>query len=174
MVKKGLLFGILLLSFNSYGQRFVKIVDEFSDKEYIVVEKKGIIYDGDSKSDGVVWGLNTTKVGNQWEVTTLSLKVFGLGCVENTEVIIIFENGEKITKTQWNKFNCDGDVWTTPKDSDINLLRTQPVSKIRVMNKRNFESYTFSDLDVYMKNYFINLFKSLDNGNTNGFELLQK
>lgn len=173
-MKKSLLLGILLLSLNSYGQRFVKMVDEFSDKEYVVVEESEITYNGDSKTEGVVWGLMTSKKDDQWEVSTLSLKVYGLSCVENTEVILIFENGEKITKTQWNKFNCDGNVWITPKSSDIELMKTQPISKIRVTNGRNYESYTFSNLDDSMKDYFINLFKSLEDGNTNGFDLLEE
>ena len=173
-MKKSLLLGIILLSLNSYGQRFVKMVDEFSDKEYVVVEEMEITYNGDSMTEGVLWGLMTSKKGDQWEVSSLSLGVYGLGCVENTEVIIIFENGEKITKTQWNKFNCDGNAWMRPNSSDIELMKTQPISKMKITNGRNYKSYTFSDLNDSMKNYFINLFKSLDDGNTNGFDLLEE
>ncbi|MEJ6694274.1 MAG: hypothetical protein QNK51_00410 [Chitinophagales bacterium] len=172
-MKKSLLLGVLFLSLNSYGQKFVKMVDEFEDTEYVIVDGKEVTYNGDSESEGVLWGLNTSKIEGQFEVTNISLGVYGLGCVEETNVIIIFENGEKINKTQWNKFNCEGDVWIRPNISDIELISNQPVSSIRVTNGRNFESYTFRDLDESMKNYFINLFKSLDDGNTNGFDLLE-
>ena len=40
-------------------------------------------------------------------------KIVGLGsCVENVEMIVLFENGEKL-KTSWNKFNCEGNASTT-------------------------------------------------------------
>lgn len=162
---------LLVFSTSINAQKFVKYIDEFTDKEYVLVDKNEITYNGDSKSEGVVWGLMTTKSGDFWVANTLSLSVYGLSCVEDTEVIIIFENGEKLTKQQWNKFNCDGNVWITLKDSDIALFRSQRIDKIKVTNKRNYESYTFTDLNESMKNYFIRLLTSLDDGNKNGFEV---
>jgi hypothetical protein len=79
-----------------------------------------------------------------------------------------------VIKIENKEFNCDGNVWITPKSSDIELMRNQPISKMRVTNGRNYESYTFDDLDDVMKNYFINLFKSLDDGNINGFDLFEE
>ena len=45
-------------------------------------------------------------------------------CVEirtkNDEIIILFENGEKITKKSWKKFNCKGEAYFNMNEKEIN------------------------------------------------------
>jgi hypothetical protein len=171
---KNLLVVVIVLCCQlSFAQTLTRYVDDMDDKDYLLTDLRGITYDGDSKSDGVIWDFFTTKKDGKWVVTDISLKVVGLGCVEETTVIIMFENDEKITLEQWNKFNCDGNVWLTSYAQDYELLKTQPIKKIRVTNGRNFESFNFSDLEDYMKNFYINLIKSLDEGNENGFVIYE-
>ena len=82
-------------------------------------------------------------------------KVVGLGsCVENVEMIILFDNGEKITKTSWNKFNCEGNAWYNLIESERTLFKTIPISKIRFTNSRTYDSIT-GTLEV--PDYFITI-----------------
>jgi hypothetical protein len=84
------------------------------------------------------------------------------GCNENDEIIILFENGEKIIKTSWKEFNCDGETYFNMDEEDIELLRTQPLSKIRMTNGRTYDSYT-GDVKQKDKRYFIQVLYALDN-----------
>lgn len=84
------------------------------------------------------------------------------GCNEKDEIIILFENGEKIIKTSWKDFNCDGEAYFNMNDNDIQLLRTQPLSKIRMTNGRTYDSYT-GDVKQKDKRYFIQILYALDN-----------
>ena len=93
----------------------------------------------------------------------ITVKMVNIGsCNENDEIIILFENGEKITKKSWKKFNCEGEAYFNLNESDIQLLRTQPMSKIRMTNGRSYDSYT-GDVKSKDKRYFIQLFYALDN-----------
>ena len=47
-------------------------------------------------------------------------------------------------------------------EKEIQLLRTQPISKIRMTNGRTYDSYT-GDVKEKDKRYFIQLFYALDN-----------
>ena len=84
------------------------------------------------------------------------------GCNENDEMIILFENGEKIIKKSAHKFNCKGNAYFNISDSDMKLLKTQPMSKIRMTNGRTYESYT-GDVTDKNKRYFIQLFNAIEN-----------
>jgi hypothetical protein len=87
----------------------------------------------------------------------------GIGsCNENDEIIILFESGEKITKKSWKDFNCEGEAYFNLTEKEINLLKTQPISKIRMTNGRSYDNYT-GDVKVKDKRYFIQLFYALDN-----------
>jgi hypothetical protein len=87
----------------------------------------------------------------------------GIGtCNENDEIIILFENGEKITKKSWKKFNCNGEAYFNLTDKEIDLLKKIPMSKIRMSNGRSYDSYT-GDVKTKDKRYFIQLFYALDN-----------
>ena len=107
-------FIVLLLSFMVFtignSQTLTKIVDEMSDKVYW-------------SDDGQVFIENNAgfRIESAWKYNSpdpvfdgIMAKIVGLGsCVENVEMIVLFENGEKITKTSWNKFNCEGNAGTT-------------------------------------------------------------
>lgn len=93
----------------------------------------------------------------------ITAKMVGIGsCNENDEIVILFENGERIIKKSWKEFNCEGETYFNMNDNDIQLLRTYPLSKIRITNGRTFDSYT-GDVKQKDKRYFIQLFYALDN-----------
>jgi hypothetical protein len=158
-----------LFSNSAFSQTFRLYTDDMSGDEFLIEDKQEITYNGDSKSEGVIWSLTTRKKEGVWTASGLSLKVYGLSCLENTEVIIMFEDGTKITTTQWNKFNCDEDVWTTQSKSELEMLKTLPIKKIRVTNGRSFKSYDFPSVSPSMSVHYNKLLKSLDDGNANGF-----
>ena len=65
----------------------------------------------------------------------------GIGtCNEKDEIIILFENGQKITKISWKGFNCEGKAYFNMTEEDIELLRTCPLSKIRMTNGKSFDT----------------------------------
>jgi len=93
----------------------------------------------------------------------ITVTMVGIGsCNEKDEMIILFENGEKIIKTSWKEFNCEGRTYFDMNDDDIQLLRTQPISKIRMTNGRTYDSYT-GDVKKKDKRYFIQVLYALDN-----------
>jgi hypothetical protein len=93
----------------------------------------------------------------------ITATMVGIGsCNEKDEMIILFENGEKIIKTSWKEFNCEGGTYFDMNDDDIQLLRTQPISKIRMTNGRTYDSST-GDVKKKDKRYFIQVLYALDN-----------
>jgi len=158
-----------LFSNSAFSQTFRLYTDDMTGDEFLIEDKQEITYNGESKSKGVIWGLSTRKKEGVWTASGLSLVVIGLSCVENTEVIVMFEDGTKLTATQWNKFNCDDDVWTNQSKSELEMLKTLPIKKIRVTNGRSYESYDFPSVSPSMSIYYNKLLKSLDDGNANGF-----
>jgi len=99
----------------------------------------------------------------------LTLKVVGLGnCFKNDNLIFLFENGQKISITSWNDFNCEGDIWfflndggsQWYKDSETytDILKAQKLVKIRYTNGSSHESLT-REISGNNQNYFIELFK---------------
>lgn len=170
-MKTLLLFTTLVsLHTSIIAQKFQVLKDDMSDKEYMVIKDKEITYEGESRSKGVVWGMSCSKRGDVWIAKGLSLKVYGLSCLEDTEVIIMFEDGSKLVTSQWNDFNCEENVWTDLNEVQLNQLKTLPIKKIRVTNKRNFQSYDFTTVSSSMRVYYNKLLNSLDEGNTKGFE----
>lgn len=105
----------------------------------------------------------TTYIKSDITFGMLVVTMYNIGnCNENDEIIILFDNGEKITQKSWKKFNCEGIAYFNLKDNEIELLKTQPISKIRVTNGRSYDSYT-GDVTSKDKRYFIQLFYALNN-----------
>ena len=154
-------FIVLFLSFMVFtvgnSQTLTKIVDEMSDKVYW-------------SDDGQVFIENNAgfRIESAWKYNSpdpvfdgIMAKIVGLGsCVENVEMIVLFENGEKITKTSWNKFNCEGNAWYNLRESEVNLFKTVPISKIRFTNGRTYESITGV---LELSDYFITINRRADN-----------
>ena len=137
----------------------VKETDEMSGKTY-VYGKRRVIVANEAGEGGVGVGAD---IRDNMSFGFISVTMVGIGsCNENDEIIILFENGERITKKSWLEFNCDGDAYFYMNEKEIQLLRTQPMSKIRMTNGWTYDSYT-GDVKEKDKRYFIQLFYALDN-----------
>jgi hypothetical protein len=140
----------------------IKSTDDMSDKTYIY-SNRDFVVSNETKTKGFRVG---TYIKNNMTFQMLTVNMVGIGsCNEKDEIIILFEDGEKITKKSWKEFNCKGEAYFNLNDDDINLLRTKEISKIRMTNGRTYDSYT-GDLLEKDKRYFIQLFYSIDNGLT--------
>jgi len=148
----------------SFGQTdsvyVVKETDAMSGKTY-VYGSRDFICANDAGKIGFRVSTHINSDKSTFSMITATMVGIG-GCNENDEIIILFENGEKITKTSWKKFNCDGETYFNMNEKDIQLLRTQSLSKIRMTNGRTYDSYT-GDVKQKDKRYFIQLFYALDN-----------
>jgi hypothetical protein len=137
----------------------VKEVDEMSGKTY-VYGNRGFICAND---EGKIGFHVSTYIKSDLSFSMITVTMVGIGsCNENDEIIILFDNGEKIVKKSWKKFNCDGEAYFDMNKKDLQLLRTQTLSKIRITNGRSYDSYT-GDVKQKDKRYFIQLLYALDN-----------
>ena len=156
---------ISLLSTISFGQNkdsvyVINEVDEMSGKNYIYSSREFIC----SNSEGNI-GFKIDAHINSKDSTfsMITATMVGIGaCNENDEIILLFANGEKITRTSWKGFNCEGTAYFYMYPEDLEILRTQTLSKIRMTNGRTYDSYT-GDVKQKDKRYFIQLFYALDN-----------
>jgi hypothetical protein len=99
---------------------------------------------------------------NKLLIKDLSIKMVNIGnCVENNTLIIMFEDTSKIFLTSWNKFNCEGNAWFKLEESDIKMLSTKKLLKIKITNGRSFESMTMTVPDI-KKDFFIQLFYAVE------------
>lgn len=137
----------------------VKETDEMSGKTYVYGNRRFIV----ANDAGEVGFRVGAYIRDNMSFGFISVTMIGIGsCNENDEIIILFENGERITKKSWLEFNCDGDAYFYMNKKEIQLLRTQPMSKIRMTNGWTYDSYT-GDVKEKDKRYFIQLFYALDN-----------
>lgn len=100
---------------------------------------------------------------NQWVVFDgLIIKSAGIGnCVENAEVIFLFEDGTKTSVTSWNKFNCEGKSYFNSRLGLFDFL-CKPIKAIRFTNGRTYDSYTHKPVGT-QKNFFISVKTAIDN-----------
>ncbi len=146
---------------NTKGEYYVaKHVDDMTDKVYYYSSKKLICQD---KSKGEGFGLSYQldgKTDNAIKISGISLTVVGLDCLENTELLFLFDDGSKLSIKSWNKFNCKGNAWYQLTSSQTKQLASKSIKKIRVQNGRNYKSYTH-ELEGEDKSYLINMHKSV-------------
>jgi hypothetical protein len=157
----GLLLTISLVSFAQKPLEILHSKDDMTNKEYWDVSRKLLI---DNKTElkafGVTFHLTKDEAG-KIKADMIDAKIIGFKCVENVQFIFMFENDEKITKTSFLKFNCDGNAstWLTP--NDINKFSTLKVKKIRVTNGRDGIQITG---DVAESDYFMKLLALVNEG----------
>jgi hypothetical protein len=157
---KKLIMALFMVGITTMGfsQTLTKLVDEMAGKIYWVDE--GVLYLEEENNAGF-------RLNGRWKYNSneplfegFTAKVVGVGtCVEKVQLIVLFEDGQKITKTSWNDFNCEGDAWYFFDKKELSLLTTVPIDKVRFTNGRTYESIT-GEIDT--PNYFITLYnKSL-------------
>lgn len=153
----------VLMTTISFGQNdsvyVIKDIDEMSEKTYIYPSRNFVVAN-ETKSIGFIVDCYINQKG---EFGFLTITMVNIGsCNENDEIIILFENGEKITKKSWNDFNCEGNSYFNLTKDEIELLRTVPLSKIKVTNGRTYDSFT-EEVKEKDRRYFIQIFYALDN-----------
>lgn len=158
------LIGALMLSLCSFSQikdsvHIVKLVDEMDDKVYLVPSHR-LVISNDEQTIGIIIDVF---INENFTFSTLYAKMVGIGgCNEKDEIIILLEDGEKIKKTSWKKFNCDGETYFSLTKTDIEKLQSSPIDKVRMTNGRTFDSFTHEPLPE-QKRWFIQIFYAMQN-----------
>ena len=151
---------IVLLALSSFAQLTInETKDDMTDKvSYSISE--GLVCANIEKTLGFRIDPNITIKKDKKVVENLIITMVGLeSCNENNTLIILFENGDKITLTSWNKFNCKGTSYFSLTPSTIEKLKDNEISKIRLTNGKSYKSFTS---ELTYKNYFIELISLLD------------
>lgn len=157
MKKLTLALGLFILAVTVQAQtaQITKQVDDMTDKVYL--------YGSSSRMSGSIAGRTLeiiTYLNTDFSIQSSMILVDGIGCIdEGTKVIILFEDGTKLTKSSFNKFNCKGYVFISLSKKNISKLCTSKVKKIRVTNSRNYKDVTCEFLNP---NYFIELKAKMD------------
>jgi hypothetical protein len=159
-MKKSLLVSLfLLIVSNTYSQFLCKNVDEFKGSTSYLVDRLFVEVDDNSNLVSIQPFLQ--EVEGKVQFLEIIIKVKGLECIDNgSEIILIFENGEKTTLTNWNKFNCNDVMYCSMSVKLKELFTTQKLIKFKITNKRNYKSSTV--LEVKNKSYFKDVFASLN------------
>jgi hypothetical protein len=137
-------------------------VDEMTDKTYYFPSKKMLCLDEVNDIGFSITLFVEAESPSSICVSDINLVTAGFGCVENVEVIFLFEDGSKAKAASWNKFNCDGDCYLKPSKEVKASLSSKRISKIRVTNTYNYKTYT-CDVSEDMKDYFIKLLGAVKN-----------
>lgn len=151
---------IVLLALSSFAQLTInETKDDMTDKvSYSISE--GLVCANIEQTLGFRIDPNITIKKDKKVVENLIITMVGLeSCNENNTLIILFENGDKITLTSWNKFNCKGTSYFSLTPSTIEKLKDNEISKIRLTNGKSYKSFTS---ELTYKNYFIELISLLD------------
>ena len=161
---KNLIFTLtLLMTFNLFSQTLDSSYvyyweDELEGTKYFS-PNYNMIVSNPEKTQGVKLSCH---INNKGDLSFLTAKLIGLGnCVDENELIILFENGEKFTLKSWNDFNCKGNAYFNVTSYQRELLSTSPMKTIRVRNGDSYKSVTSSEFGN--PRYFIQLINSIDN-----------
>jgi hypothetical protein len=158
-MKKLVAVVLAVMTMSSYAQvKIDKSVDEMTDKvSYFPSERLFAANTELTKGcaiDMIIDVKNDVKTSN-----FMAVKMVGLeSCNEKNNLIILFDNGDKINLNSWNKFNCKGNAYFTLSKSDINMLKVNPISKVRITNGKSYKSYT---AEIEYKTYFIEFYNEL-------------
>lgn len=153
MKKLFLSAGLVVLSLSGYSQEIVKYVDEMKDR-VIFSDKTGMVCYSETEKKGFNMAAGFKMNSSEPIFSGLMFTIIGLGCLENVELIILFEDGSKLTKVSWNKFNCDDNAWFALLPRDIAMLSEKRISKIRVTNGFKYTTFT---TEVAVPDYFITI-----------------
>jgi hypothetical protein len=143
------------------GPKLVKQIDEMDDKTYLFASYKFVVAN-EEKTIGFIVQPN---ISDDYNLQDMIGTIVGLGsCNENDELIILFDNGEKVKLHSWKKFNCKGAVYFSIDDDTYNLLKNHKLMKIKITNGRTFQSFT-KEVPSKYQTYFIQLIKELETKN---------
>ena len=160
MKKAGITVLMMVMVMSASAQLTInKKVDDMTDKVSYSASEGLVCAEADLKL-GFRIDPNITVKKDEQVINDLIITMVGLeSCNESNKMIILFENGEKLNLVSWNKFNCKGTAYFSLTPSQINKLKENEITKIRLTNGKSYKSYT-SELEN--KGYFIELFGLLN------------
>lgn len=129
-MRKLLVLASVFFALSVNGQEVEKRVDEFTNKvSYSVNATCNFEKEGDAEM--ALMPTFTDKGELEW-IGSLAV---GIGCLDNATIYILFEDGETIIKTMFNRFNCDGLSAFKLSKKDWEKLATKQIAKVKLQNK---------------------------------------
>jgi hypothetical protein len=132
----------------------VEHTDEFTDEVYKYPNVKFL-----GMNESLTRGFTLyPSIESDFSIKYLVLKMFDIGsCVENVEIIFLFQDGSKVSLTSFSKFNCEGSAYFSFGKKDADKFSKVAIKKIKVVNGRTFDSYTH-ECNEEDSMYFVTIF----------------
>jgi len=162
-MKKILLLTLILTPFLYFSQAnldsaFVYYWEDELEGDVYYSTNYDMVIANSEKTKGAKISVHVNRDG---ELAFLTAKLIGLGnCVKDNEMIILFENEEKIFLKSWNDFNCKGNAYFSLSKPQLSLLRNNPMKTVRIRNGENYKSVTSSDFSN--PNYYMEIISCID------------
>lgn len=174
-------FMIFLLMSTMFAQEntttiMCESIDEFDDTRTLTSGRQILFEDGgDLKTQGMVFMGIAQKKKNKYHLGSLIVQAVGLdsNCVDQGSTLdIIFENGEKIKLTSWNKFNCKGTSYFTLSDNHRKIFSESKIKAVRFTEKKSRDKMTSkTEITENNANYLPDLIKEIDAVNSGDLSL---
>jgi hypothetical protein len=142
-----------------------KIIDQMEEEPMYLISRD-IVLSNPTKTKGIRMDAFIDAKDTSLFVGDISVRMVNIGsnCVENNELVILFQDDTKIVLNSWNKFNCDGNAWFHLSEEDEIKLSTLKIKKIKITNGSTYDSFT-SELKPVDSDYYIQLYKALKDKN---------
>ena len=127
---------------------------------YYLSEK--IIVTNTEKNKGFTFKPSVDMYNGQLTCSGIMAQMVNIGtCCENNSMILLLDDGSKISLVSWNKFNCEGDAWFNISKDEAKLLREHKIVKAQIKNGYSYDSFQ-NDVPEKNQEYFFRYFKELD------------
>ena len=165
-MKKSVITLVAILSFfttlTAQKVYIKKISDPMEDAPFYLLINDIVLSNG-SKTKGARMDAFIDDKNDGLIVGDVSVRMVNIGgCVENNELVILFEDTTKITLVSWNKFNCDGNAWFHVSEDEALKLSTLKMKKIKITNGVTYDSFT-SDIKPADADYYIQVYNAVKN-----------
>jgi|LauGreDrversion4_2_1035121.scaffolds.fasta_scaffold146738_2 hypothetical protein len=118
-------------------------IDKMTDKSY-AFGSKSLLCSEDGKK-GFIVRITLNNKDGEVSYNGLNVKSVGIGsCVENSTLIILFEDDTKVQVGAWNKFNCEGNNYMDWQGKSFDKITEKKVKALRFQNGRTMDSYTYN------------------------------
>jgi hypothetical protein len=133
--------------------------DKMTDKSYAFGSKHLLCSDDGKK--GFIVRVSWSNKDGEINYNGITVKSSGIGtCVENSTLIILFEDDTKVQISAWNKFNCEGNSYMDWQGKSFDKIFAKKAKAIRFQNGRSMDSFTYS-LPEKDKSFFLEAGKAL-------------
>lgn len=132
-MKKILMLIVLITAISAQAQEPLKInarVDEFTKKTTYEVNQM-CTFENSGRAEMVL----LPNLDSMYKINFLGAMAINIGCLDNAQIYILFENGEVINKHMFNKFNCDGIAGFKLNKMDWEMLSRERISKVKIANR---------------------------------------